>query len=50
VVSVAELDAGGVPVTDSDGTVVGAVGVSGAAVGEDIACAEAGRAALTSAA
>ncbi len=41
---------GGVPVTDADGTVVGAVGVSGAAVVEDIACAEAGRAALASAA
>jgi uncharacterized protein GlcG (DUF336 family) len=41
---------GGVPVTDGDGTVVGAVGVSGAAVGEDVACAEAARAALTSAA
>lgn len=38
---------GGIPVTDSDGTVVGAVGVSGAAVAEDLACAEAARAALT---
>jgi uncharacterized protein GlcG (DUF336 family) len=41
---------GGVPVTDGDGTVVGAVGVSGATVGEDIACAEAARTALRSSA
>jgi uncharacterized protein GlcG (DUF336 family) len=38
---------GGLPVTDGDGGVVGAVGVSGAAVAEDVACAEAARAALT---
>jgi uncharacterized protein GlcG (DUF336 family) len=41
---------GGLPVTDGDGGVVGAVGVSGAAVAEDVACAEAARAALTGAA
>jgi uncharacterized protein GlcG (DUF336 family) len=41
---------GGLPVTDSDGTAVGAVGVSGAAVAEDVACAEAARAALAGAA
>ncbi len=41
---------GGLPVTDADGGVVGAVGVSGAAVAEDVACAEAARAALTGAA
>ena len=38
---------GGLPVTDADGVVIGAVGVSGAAVAEDVACAEAARAALT---
>ncbi len=37
---------GGLPVTDGDGVVVGAVGVSGAAVAEDVACAHAARAAL----
>jgi uncharacterized protein GlcG (DUF336 family) len=29
---------GGVPVTDGDGVVIGAVGVSGAAVAQDVAC------------
>jgi uncharacterized protein GlcG (DUF336 family) len=38
---------GGLPVTDSDGVVIGGVGVSGAAVAQDVACAEAARAALT---
>jgi uncharacterized protein GlcG (DUF336 family) len=38
---------GGLPVTDGDGNVIGAVGVSGAAVAEDVACAEAARTALT---
>jgi uncharacterized protein GlcG (DUF336 family) len=38
---------GGLPVVDGDGNVVGAVGVSGAAVADDVACAEAARAALT---
>lgn len=37
---------GGLPVTDADGIVVGAVGVSGAAVAEDVACAEVALAAL----
>jgi len=41
---------GGLPVTTGDGTVIGAVGVSGAAVAEDVACAEAARAALADAA
>ena len=41
---------GGLPVTDADGGVIGAVGVSGAAVAEDVACAEVARAALTGAA
>lgn len=41
---------GGLPVTDGDGTVIGAVGVRGAAVAEDVACAEAALAALTGAA
>jgi uncharacterized protein GlcG (DUF336 family) len=41
---------GGLPVTGGDGTVIGAVGVSGAAVGEDVACAKAALAALTGAA
>jgi uncharacterized protein GlcG (DUF336 family) len=41
---------GGLPVTDGDGTVIGAVGVSGAAVADDVACADAARAALTGAA
>jgi uncharacterized protein GlcG (DUF336 family) len=41
---------GGLPVSDGDGNVVGAVGVSGAAVAEDVACAEAARAALATAA
>jgi uncharacterized protein GlcG (DUF336 family) len=41
---------GGLPVTDGGGNVIGAVGVSGAAVNQDVACAEAARAALTSAA
>jgi uncharacterized protein GlcG (DUF336 family) len=38
---------GGLPVTDVEGTVIGAVGVSGAAVAEDVACAQAAVAALT---
>jgi uncharacterized protein GlcG (DUF336 family) len=38
---------GGLPVTDTGGTVIGAVGVSGAAVDQDVACAEAARAALS---
>jgi uncharacterized protein GlcG (DUF336 family) len=38
---------GGLPVTGSDGVVIGGVGVSGAAVAQDVACAEAARAALT---
>ena len=38
---------GGVPVSGEDGTVIGAVGVSGAAVAQDVACAEAARAALS---
>jgi uncharacterized protein GlcG (DUF336 family) len=38
---------GGLPVTGGDGAVVGAVGVSGAAVAQDVACAEAARAALS---
>jgi uncharacterized protein GlcG (DUF336 family) len=38
---------GGLPVSDGDGTVIGGVGVSGAAVAEDVACAEAALAALT---
>jgi uncharacterized protein GlcG (DUF336 family) len=37
---------GGLPVTDGEGEVVGAVGVSGAAVAEDIACADVARSAL----
>jgi uncharacterized protein GlcG (DUF336 family) len=37
---------GGLPVTDADGAVIGAVGVSGAAVAQDVACAEAARAGL----
>ena len=41
---------GGLPVSDRDGTVIGAVGVSGAAVAEDVACAEAARAVLAGAA
>jgi uncharacterized protein GlcG (DUF336 family) len=41
---------GGLPVTDASGTVIGAVGVSGAAVAEDVACAEAARALLAGAA
>ena len=41
---------GGLPATDGDSQVIGAVGVSGAAVAEDVACAEAARAALTGAA
>jgi uncharacterized protein GlcG (DUF336 family) len=41
---------GGLPVTHGDGTVIGAVDVSGATVAEDVACAEAARAALTGAA
>ena len=41
---------GGLPVSDGDGNVAGAVGVSGAAVADDVACAEAARAALTRAA
>jgi uncharacterized protein GlcG (DUF336 family) len=41
---------GGLPVSDGDGNVVGAVGVSGAAVAEDVACAEAARVALATAA
>jgi uncharacterized protein GlcG (DUF336 family) len=40
---------GGLPVADGDGNVVGAVGVSGAAVDQDVACAEAALAALTGA-
>jgi uncharacterized protein GlcG (DUF336 family) len=40
---------GGLPVADGDGNVVGAVGVSGAAVDQDVACAEAALAALTDA-
>lgn len=39
---------GGVPVR-AGGAVVGAVGVSGAAVDQDVSCAEAGRAAAESA-
>ncbi len=31
---------GGLPVTDGGGSVIGAVGVSGAAVAQDVACAE----------
>ena len=41
---------GGLPVTDTGGTVIGAVGVSGAAVAQDVACAEAALAALAGAA
>jgi len=41
---------GGLPVSDGDGNVAGAVGVSGAAVADDVACAEAARAALAAAA
>jgi uncharacterized protein GlcG (DUF336 family) len=41
---------GGLPVTDGEGIVIGAVGVSGAAVAEDVSCAEAARAALAGAA
>lgn len=41
---------GGLPVTDADGSVIGAVGVSGATVSEDVACAEAARGALSGAA
>lgn len=41
---------GGLPVTDGDSQVIGAVGVSGAAVAEDVACAEVARAALSGAA
>lgn len=37
---------GGVPIKASDGTVIGAVGVSGSTVDNDHACAEAGAAAL----
>ena len=37
---------GGVPLKDADGTVVGAVGVSGSSVENDHACAEAGAAAF----
>jgi uncharacterized protein GlcG (DUF336 family) len=37
---------GGLPVADGEGEIVGAVGVSGAAVSDDIACAEVARAAL----
>jgi uncharacterized protein GlcG (DUF336 family) len=33
---------GGVPMFDADGAVVGGIGVSGGAVEEDVACAEAG--------
>ena len=38
---------GGLPVTAGDGSVIGAVGVSGAAVAEDVACAAAALGALT---
>ena len=41
---------GGLPVSDGDGAVIGAVGVSGAAVAQDVACAEAALAALADAA
>lgn len=41
---------GGLPVTDGAGEVIGAVGVSGAAVAQDVACAEVARAALNGAA
>jgi uncharacterized protein GlcG (DUF336 family) len=44
------LFGGGLPVTDGGGSVIGAVGVSGAAVDEDVACAEMARAALVAAA
>ena len=37
---------GGVPIKDADGTVIGAVGVSGSTVENDAACAEAGAGAL----
>ena len=37
---------GGVPLKDADGTIVGAVGVSGSTVENDHACAEAGAAAF----
>ena len=37
---------GGVPLKDADGTIVGAVGVSGSSVENDHACAEAGAAAF----
>lgn len=37
---------GGVPLKDADGTVIGAVGVSGSTVENDATCAEAGAAAL----
>jgi uncharacterized protein GlcG (DUF336 family) len=38
--------AGGIPLVDADGTVIGAVGVSGGAVPQDLAIAEAAIAAL----
>jgi uncharacterized protein GlcG (DUF336 family) len=38
---------GGLPVADSTGSVIGAVGVSGAGVAEDVACAEVARRALS---
>jgi uncharacterized protein GlcG (DUF336 family) len=41
------LFGGGLPVADGDGVVIGAVGVSGAAVAEDVACAEAAIAVLS---
>ena len=41
---------GGLPVTDDGGNVIGAVGVSGAAVAQDVACAEMALAALSAAA
>ncbi len=40
---------GGLPVTGADGAVIGAVGVSGAAVAQDVACAEAALRALIAA-
>ena len=39
---------GGVPLKDADGTIIGAVGVSGSTVENDHACAEAGAAAFQS--
>ena len=41
---------GGLPVIDGGGRVIGAVGVSGAAVAQDLACAEIALASLSAAA